>query len=273
MLPDISEIGEFVYSWDFNKKDYQEYLIDSELEDTEDVFMEYINDEVSFSMEFLDNETYHTFARATNISLSEIKETYGEKLANVVLQDCLKNNEGRVETLLLYDEDIDINDKNQLNNMAKTLLQHGDYYKDCRGFILSDGTVVYTPNEHNQCTVINGVKGTYHFISLGNIRVLPNSIDIGQEPTFEQEQVLRQVINEYADDILYLDIFDNGTQIGVQYRNPQWRFVINEIKRYYREGIKPTGRDLYEQSFRNRIRQNLIENIVRAVLREIYNTK
>ena len=32
MVPDISQIGEFVYTWDCDKEDYEEYIQDNELE-------------------------------------------------------------------------------------------------------------------------------------------------------------------------------------------------------------------------------------------------
>ena len=267
MVPDISEIAEFVYTWDFDSESYEEYLQDNELERNEETLLEYIRDNVSFEMEFLDNETLHVFCRET-MSLDEISEEFGDKLANAVLTDCSERGEGRFETCYLFDDDIDVNNKEQVNDMAKKLLQHGDYYKNCRGFILSDGTVIYTPNEHNQCTVINGVKNTFHFIQLGNIRLLPNSIDIGQKPTMEQRNVLRQVISCYSNDELYLDIMDKGSEISAKYTKPNWRYVMGEIDRYYEEGIKPTGRDFYEAKKPKTViiteeeEQNLIGNIL-----------
>ena len=245
MIPDISQIGEFVYSWDFDTDEYNEWIEEADLDNTEETLMDYINNNVSFDIEFLDNETFHCFETET-MSLEEIEDEFGEKLAQIVLSDCMKDGEGRMETALLIDDEIDINNDQQLNDIAKKLLQHGEYHKNCRGFILTDGTVVYTPNEHNQCTIINGVKNTFHFISLGNIRVLPNSIDIGKEPTNAQRQVLRQVISSYSNEELYLDIMDNGTEHGCKYNNPNWQYVIGEIDRYFREGIKPTGKNFYE---------------------------
>ena len=267
MIPDISQIGEFVYTWDFDEEEYEEYLQDNELEKNEETLIEYIRDNVSFDIEFLDNETFHMFDSET-MSLEEISDEFGDKLANAILTDCSEHGEGRFETYYLFDEEIDVNNKEQLNDMAKKLLQHGVYQKFCRGFILSDGTVVYTPNEHNQCTIINGIKNTFHFIQLGNIRILPYSIDIGQEPTPQQRNVLRQVISSYSDSELYLDIMDKGTEVSVKYTKPNWRYVMGEIDRYYEEGIKPTGRDFYESKKKKTViiteqeEQNLIKNIL-----------
>lgn len=257
IIPDISEIGEFVYSWDFDAEEYNEYLQENGLDDSQEELMNYIEEQVSFDVDFLDNVTYHTFD-SLSMSLDEIREEYGDKLADTILKDCMNDGEGRIETeLIIGDEDIDLNNDTQVNAVAKKLFQHGDYYKDCRGFILTDGTVIYTPNEHNECTRINGVKGTFDFLMLGNIRVLPNSIDIGKKPTSEQREVLMKVINCYSDDTLYLDIMDNGKEIGTRYDSASWKYVLGQIDRYYREGIKPTGNNNFYES-KNMVRKLII---------------
>lgn len=245
MYPDISTIGEFAYSWDFDNEEYEEYLQENELENTQENLMEYIRDNVTFTVDFKDNETFHTFAYES-MMLDEIESEYGEELSNMVLSDCMKDGEGYVETCTLYNEEIDVNNPDEVNRLAVKLLQHGEYYKDCRGFILTNGVVVYTPNEHNQCTVIDGVKGTYHFIKLGNIRVLQNSIDIAKRPTNEQRGVLAKVISCYSNDTLYVDVDGNS----VTYTNPNWRYVLGEIERYFEDGIRPQGRNFYESKKR-----------------------
>jgi len=246
MIPDISEIGQFDYSWDFDQDDYNEYLQDNELENNKQTLLDYIYDNVSFEIDFLDNETFHRF-ETEYMYLDEISENFGDKLAQTVLDDCLKNGNGSIEKVSLFDDEIDLNNSQEVNAFAKKVLQSGDYMKDCRGFILTDGTVVYTPTEHNQCTAINGVKGTFHFISLGNIRVLQNSIDIEKEPTPQQRQVLRQVISSYANDVLYVDIMGNNGTVSAEYIKPNWRYVLGEIDRYFSDGIKPSGsKNLYE---------------------------
>ena len=40
--------------------------------------------------------------------------------------------------------------------------------------------------------------------------------------------------------MLYIDITDNGSHYAT-YSNPDAYYVINEIKRYFREGIFPIG--------------------------------
>ena len=275
MLPDISEIGEFQYSWDFDQDEYEEYLQDNEMENSQESLLEYINDMVTFDVNFIDNETYHQFASA-NMTLDEISNEYGEELANIVLSECMKDGKGYIETSTLYDNvKVNLNNPNELNNIAKTMLRHGEYFKGCRGFILSDGTIVYTPNEHNECTKINGVKDKFHFIRLGNIRILPNSIDIGKEPTYQQKNVLRQVISSYSNgDELYLDIFDEHNVISAKYKNPQWRYVLGEIERYYNEGIKPMGKTFYTENKKKKktiiIDEDKEQELIGNILNEVF---
>ena len=271
-VPDIADIGKFNYEWDFNQEEYEEYLEDNELQRSDDVLMEYIMEYVNFDMEFLDSDTYHTFETA-RLSYNDIVEEYGEKLAGIVLSDCMRSGSGGCEKETLFDEEIDINNPQELNQAAMNLLRHAEYVKDGRGFILSNGVMVYTPSEHNMCTIINGVKGTFHFIKLGNIRVLPASIDIGREPTQEQYNELRYIISHYTEERIYMTIMsDKDGEIDVTYTYPNPNYVVNEIKRYYREGIKPTNRVFNENRKRKRsirLTENDIKDIVRGVMAEL----
>ena len=84
---------------------------------------------------------------------------------------------------------------------------------------------------------------------------MPQSIDLSKEPTEEQWNVIRQVINSYAGMPFYLDIFsERDGEIGVQYSNADWRYICGEIKRYFKEGIKPQGR----MTFENKKKRNII---------------
>ena len=212
----MSMIGAVNYSWDFDEDEYQEWLRDDMegAQPTNENLREYIEDNVTFEIEYLDNETLHHFD-SDNLTFSELEDEFGENMANKMLQTCLKDGSGSFETCDLYeDEVVDLNDPDSVNAMAVKLLQHGDYYKDCRGFILTNGEVVYTPAEHNQCSIIDGVNGTFDFIRLGNIRVLSQSIDLSKMPTREQMLTLRKVINSYADEVLYVDILGDGATLS-----------------------------------------------------------
>ena len=81
------------------------------------------------------------------------------------------------------------------------------------------------------CSVIDGVNGTFHFIELGNIRILNQSADLAKQPTPQQKRVLAQVIESYSNSDFYLDIM-TGDAIGVHYYQPDYRRVLGDIDRY-----------------------------------------
>jgi hypothetical protein len=238
---DMSEVGQISFEWNFDDEEYQEWLEEAEYQNTEEALNEYIYDNVEFEIEFFDNETFHSMG-SEYMSVSEMEDMFGEKVAARIIKDCREDGGGSMESSeMLQDEDFDVNNPEELNNIAKKLLRSGEYYKDCRGYILTDGTVIYTPIEHNQVSIINGIDGTFDFIRRGNIRVLQQSIDLAKEPTSAQRDVLRRVIASYADEELYLDILEQGQEISAKYINPDYRYVLGEIDRYFSEGIKPQG--------------------------------
>ena len=254
---DSSEIGAVNYSWDFDEDEYQEWLQEAEYENTQESLMEYINDNVEFELEYLDNETYHTCG-ADYVDYDTLEDMFGSKIQNEILTTCMNDGSGSFETVNLYSgDDVDVNNKDSINNMAMKLLRHGGYFKDCRGFILTNGVVVYTESEHNEICRIPNINNKFDFIRMGNIRVLPQSIDIGDKPTSEQRDVLRRAIACYADEELYLDIYQGKSSIGVKYIHPDWRYVIGEIDRFYSEGIKPKGNEYYESK---NSKKQIVEN-------------
>jgi len=254
---DSSEIGGVNYSWDFDEDEYKEWLEEAEYENTQESLMEYINDNVEFELEYLDNETYHTCG-TDYVDYDTLEDMFGSKMQNEILTTCMNDGSGSFETVNLYsDDEVDVNNKDSINNMAMKLLRHGDYFKDCRGFILTNGVVVYTESEHNEICRIPNINNKFDFIRMGNIRVLPQSIDIGDKPTSEQRDVLRRVIASYADEELYLDIFQGKSSIGAKYIHPDWRYVMGEIDRFYSEGIKPQGNEYYESK---NSKKQIVEN-------------
>ncbi len=254
---DSSEIGAVNYSWDFDEEEYQEWLADAEYENTQEALMEYINDNVEFELEYLDNETYHTCG-CDYVDYNALEDMFGEKMQKEILTTCMSDGSGSFETVNLYsDDDVDINDRNSINDMAMRLLRHGDYFKDCRGFILTNGVVVYTESEHNEICRIPNINNKFDFIRMGNIRVLPQSIDIGAAPTSEQRSVLRKAIASYANEELYLDIYQGKSSIGAKYIQPDWRYVMGEIDRFFSEGIRPQGNEYYESK---NSKKQIVEN-------------
>jgi len=244
---DLSDVGLVKYEWYFDEDEYNEWLADNELTDSEETRHEYYVNEVTYEVEYCDNYSQHTMDVDQNVSYSDLEELFGENMAEKILSNCIKYGEGKFETFEMYeDSDYDVNNPQELNDIAVKLFSHGEYYKDCRGFILTNGVVIYTPSEHNEITILNNVNDKFDFVRMGNIRVLPNSINIYTEPTYEQELVLRDVIDSYSDDELFLDICNKDDCCGVRYDHPNWRYVLGEIERYYSEGIRPQGNQYFE---------------------------
>lgn len=231
---DINEIGEIEYSWNFDQEEYNEWLEEEELTHSEETFNDYIKDYVEFNLELFDNETFHHMSY-DYCDLSELEDNYGENIASEILRGCIENGGGRLETANVLSQEIDINDPKQISDQAKKLFNTRPYIKGDRGFILKDGTFIHTEAEHNMCSAIYGIKGTFHFISLGNIRVLDHSLDISQEPTNEQYAVLRTILASYSGEELYLDLDKHS----IQFREISPLNVLNQIRRYFSEGIVP----------------------------------
>lgn len=254
---DINTIGEIEYSWDFDEDEYEDYLEDNSLSDSEESRYEYISNYVSFSLELFDNETFHHMDYQT-MSIEDIENEYGEEIAKRILSDCIEDGEGRLEVYDVLTNVTDCNDPEQVNAMAKKLFPTGDCHKNDRGFILTDGTFIHTEGEHSYCTKIDGVKNTYHFIRLGNIRTLDHSIDICVEPTNAQYMVLRNLLGEYEGEELSLDLGDNGPSVRFSSVNPMR--VYNQIQRYFREGIPPRD-DMYEERILRRIIREAVDEL------------
>lgn len=241
---DPSEIGEIACTLDFDEDWYQEYLQDNELTDSPQAKEEYIRNECTYDVELYDAETYHQCGYE-QMTIEEIEENFGAAIAADVFKECMDGKEHRYEPLAYDNEVVDLNNPVALSDAAMKRLQHGDYSKDCRGFILPNGVVVYTGAEHNMCSQIPGVNGTYHFIELGCIRVLDHSVDLAVAPTSEQWNTLWKVFNAYYGDTLYLDLMNK--KIGTaskQYSGLDPQEAIDDIKNYFNYGVKPRA-DIY----------------------------
>lgn len=231
---ELNDYGMIEYSWDFDEDEYHEYLEEDSLEDSDETLEEYIQDNVRFEVEFFDNEIFR-HVKWEDYYYDDLEDAFDEKVARIIINDCKKSGKGKLEISCLYDdEELDLNDNEQVNDRAMKVLSYGKFYEGCRGFILTNGVVVYTPTEHNQCTAINGVKGTFDFIRMGNIRVLDHSIDIGKYPTEAQFRVLQKVIRTYSP--LYMDIISEGTEISKTYERPNYEMVVRDIKKAF--GVK-----------------------------------
>ena len=278
-IPDTNTIGGFNYSWDFDRDEYEDWLLDEEMEDSPEAYNEYIENNVTFTCEYVDHETRHSTGDYADFSYEDLIDEYGEKVAKSIREDLESGTkEGFMDKMDLFDEEFDVNDPYELANIAMKILPNGEYFKGARGFILANGVVVYTEGEHNECSMIPGVNGTFHFIRLGNIRVLPNGIDIGKEPTREQKNTLAQVISSYSEDRLYVDFMTNNSEYGVTYTfysDADWRTVLNEIDRYFREGIKPQDRafECRQMKKLNKLNESKLRNMIIGIVEQVIDEK
>lgn len=258
---ELNDYGMIEYSWDFDEDEYHEYLEEESLEDSTETLEEYIQDNVRFEVEFFDNETFHQ-VKCEDYYYDDLEDTFGEKVSKTIINDCRKSGKGKLEISCLYDdEELDLNDNEQVNDRAMKVLSYGKFYDGCRGFILTNGVVVYTPAEHNQCTAINGVKGTFDFIRMGNIRILDHSIDIGKYPTDAQFMVLQKVIRTYSP--LYMDIISGGTEYSKTYERPIYEMVVRDIKKAF--GVK--------ESFIHKTSKKNTKDVVSNADSTIFNIK
>lgn len=257
----LNDYGMIEYSWDFDEDEYHEYLEENSLEDSAETLEEYIRDNVRFEVEFFDNEIFQ-HVKWEDYYYDDLEDAFDEKVARIIINDCKKSGKGKLEISCLYDdEELDLNDNEQVNDRAMKVLSYGKFYEGCRGFILTNGVVVYTPTEHNQCTAINGVKGTFDFIRMGNIRVLDHSIDIGKYPTEAQFRVLQKVIRTYSP--LYMDIISEGTEISKTYERPNYEMVVRDIKKAF--GVK--------ESFTHKTAKKNRKDVLSGADNTIFNIK
>lgn len=242
---DLSEIGSVSFETYFDEDEYAEWLQENGLENSQEALIQYYKEELTYDFELFDSEDYHHIDYWSGAFLDDVEDYFGEKGAEMVLQQCMQKGKGSFETIELFDDiDVDVNNPYELDAAAMRIIKHGEYYKGCRGFILHNGVVIYTPYEHNECSSIKGVQGTVHFIDLGNVRVMGHSMDIGQKPTPQQEEVIEQMLEEYYGEEMYLDL-DGGRQgqCGVRYAEANPSKIMADIDRYYEEGMKPIGDD------------------------------
>ena len=241
---DIEKVETIIYSPEYipDVEDFDINDYNSEEEMKEDMLHSY-----TFYIEnFNDPFGERLNDRGVEMGYDDVVEYFGEEIANSMLKNEGIPRGGRSKELTIG---VDTTPKSMslqdVGDVAKKVLPTTSYFRGCRGFILYDGTIVATEAEHNMCSVIEGINGTFQFIELGNIRILNQSVDLAKEPTQQQRRVLAQVINSYSDGDFYLDIM-TGDNIGVHYYQADYRKVLSDIDRYFTNGIKPTGNQLYE---------------------------
>lgn len=235
-----NEIGSIsIYDCNFDEDDYQDYLNTNNIQDSTKTKIQYIKDNCSFELEYKDSEYFHHMDYDV-LYYDDIADKFNEQLANDILMSYLNNNNYYNESFdvldYMFDDDsnVDTNNIHEIENDAMKKLKHGPYYDGARGFILTNGTMVYTEAEHNMITRVAGISDKYFPIkNLGWIRVLPNSINIGKIPTEQQQNILYKIIDYYKNQTLYIDMFKNGSEHPFVYEHPSYRKIINDIRLFY----------------------------------------
>lgn len=229
-------------------------------------------DEIVFSKEFVGDEEEDDM---TDPSLWEFDITcydtngeeclaeYGidfEDLENIVGEDNAQyiwnseKEEGRFWNDSKGTMPSDINNVDEVNAIAKKCFTVTEYYPNERGYILTDGSFIYFgPNvDHVSISRIDGMT-VGKFVSLGNIRVGQGSIELEKPPTYEQKKQLYKFIGGTYDDT-YVDIVKysgsgqySRTLDGCRFpKGSDPRGVLNQIQRFFNEGIKMSPYELYE---------------------------
>ena len=239
---DIDKVNTIVY--------YVSEVEDENYDDDDD------NNETSTHFEY-DIELYdindNLLYSIDRLIFDEVWDLLGQELAVKI-----SNGEGytkdnycyRIEDLLYCN--IDDSNVNEVNAQSKKMFEYSDsYVGGDRGYILTDGIILeFGPNIDHASISRVGNQTIGSFLSLGNIRIGENSIELACEPTYEQKQQIRRMINHYSDDVLYVDIIQyqgsgmyGNTVTSATYHHPNYNKVMGEINRYFDEGIKLRGGD------------------------------
>ena len=214
--------------------------------------------EPTYDINAYDNEGEYVLCG--ELTIDEILDYFDEDILNM-----LTNHEGRKISSNIYRIDdllmrnttpSDVNNVEEVNRIAKKIATGGPSQ-----YLLVDGELIAF-HDHIYITSVDGMTPS-KFLSLGNIRLGSNSIELMKEPTREQCVVLKQFIQGKKE--IYLDIskYKEGSTYGVNivgacYNNPNPNRVVNDIVNYFENGIKPLGNMAFESRRRYKY---LVENL------------
>lgn len=185
-----------------------------------------------------------------NLDFDDLEELLGINIAKEIAES--PQDSGTISDLLNTTPS-NIDDANEVNEIAKKLFPPYDYEGNERGYILTDGTFIYFGGgvDHLSITSIDGM-GVGKFVDLGNIRVNYDSFELAKEPTSQQRLQLKKLIANNPNKTLYVDIISYngngyyGNQItSASYVTHNPNIVLNEIDRFFDEGIKLSGGSIY----------------------------
>ena len=214
--------------------------------------------EPTYDINAYDNEGEYVLCG--ELTIDEILDYFDEDILNM-----LTNHEGRKISSNIYRIDdllmrnttpSDVNNVEEVNRIAKKIATGGPSQ-----YLLVDGELIAF-HDHIYITSVDGMTPS-KFLSLGNIRLGSNSIELMKEPTREQCVVLKQFIQGKKE--IYLDIskYKEGSTyganiVGACYNNPNPNRVVNDIINYFENGIKPLGNMAFESRRRYKY---LVENL------------
>ena len=214
--------------------------------------------EPTYDINAYDNEGEYVLCG--ELTIDEILDYFDEDILNM-----LTNHEGRKISSNIYRIDdllmrnttpSDVNNVEEVNRIAKKIATGGPSQ-----YLLVDGELIAF-HDHIYITSVDGMTPS-KFLSLGNIRLGRNSIELMKEPTREQCVALKQFIQGKKE--IYLDIskYKEGSTYGVNivgacYNNPNPNRVVNDIVNYFENGIKPLGNMAFESRRRYKY---LVENL------------
>ena len=214
--------------------------------------------EPTYDINAYDNEGEYVLCG--ELTIDEILDYFDEDILNM-----LTNHEGRKISSNIYRIDdllmrnttpSDVNNVEEVNRIAKKISTGGPSQ-----YLLVDGELIAF-HDHIYITSVDGMTPS-KFLSLGNIRLGSNSIELMKEPTREQCVVLKQFIQGKKE--IYLDIskYKEGSTyganiVGACYNNPNPNRVVNDIVNYFENGIKPLGNMAFESRRRYKY---LVENL------------
>ena len=214
--------------------------------------------EPTYDINAYDNEGEYVLCG--ELTIDEILDYFDEDILNM-----LTNHEGRKISSNIYRIDdllmrnttpSDVNNVEEVNRIAKKIATGGPSQ-----YLLVDGELIAF-HDHIYITSVDGMTPS-KFLSLGNIRLGSNSIELMKEPTREQCVALKQFIQGKKE--IYLDIskYKEGSTYGVNivgacYNNPNPNRVVNDIVNYFENGIKPLGNMAFESRRRYKY---LVENL------------
>ena len=214
--------------------------------------------EPTYDINAYDNEGEYVLCG--ELTIDEILDYFDEDILNM-----LTNHEGRKISSNIYRIDdllmrnttpSDVNNVEEVNRIAKKIATGGPSQ-----YLLVDGELIAF-HDHIYITSVDGMTPS-KFLSLGNIRLGSNSIELMKEPTREQCVALKQFIQGKKE--IYLDIskYKEGSTygtniVGACYNNPNPNRVVNDIVNYFENGIKPLGNMAFESRRRYKY---LVENL------------